>query len=84
MGAFAFVIINNEINTYSVTVPVIGGSFYTVIGLIVLAIVLVSPGGLLGVWDRLGKLLTRDSDAASSSGSSPGPGVPSAAAEGGA
>jgi branched-chain amino acid transport system permease protein len=59
IGAFAFVIINNEINTYNVTVPVIGGSFYTVIGLIFLVIVLVSPGGLLGAWDAIGGRLTR-------------------------
>ena len=45
IGAFFFMIINNEINTYNVTVPAIGGSFYTVIGLIFLVIVLVSPAG---------------------------------------
>ena len=60
IGAFFFVIINNEINTYNVTVPAIGGSFYTVIGLIFLVIVLVSPGGLLGVWDLIGNFLTRE------------------------
>jgi uncharacterized membrane protein len=32
---------------------VLGGSFNTVIGLIFLAIVIVSPGGLMGLWDRL-------------------------------
>ena len=31
----------------------IGGSFNTIIGLIFLVIVLVSPDGLMGVWDRL-------------------------------
>ena len=68
IGAFAFVIINNEINTYNVTVPAIGGSFYTVIGLIFLVIVLVSPGGLLGIWDPIGNLLTREDAAAGPSG----------------
>jgi hypothetical protein len=29
-----------------------GGSFNTVIGIIFLAIVVVSPNGLLGLWDR--------------------------------
>ena len=31
----------------------IGGTFNTVIGFIFLAIVLVSPDGLMGIWDRL-------------------------------
>jgi branched-chain amino acid transport system permease protein len=48
VGAFAFVLINNY--TQSVTVPVVGGSFNTVIGVIFLVIVLLSPGGLLGIW----------------------------------
>jgi branched-chain amino acid transport system permease protein len=48
VGAFAFVLINNY--TQSVNVPVVGGSFNTVIGLIFLVIVLLSPGGLLGIW----------------------------------
>jgi branched-chain amino acid transport system permease protein len=55
IGAFAFVVINNEINTYNVTVPVVGGSFYTVIGLIFLGIVLISPGGIVGMWEWLVK-----------------------------
>jgi branched-chain amino acid transport system permease protein len=81
IGAFAFVIINNEVNTYNVTVPAIGGSFYTVIGLIFLAIVLVSPGGLLGIWDRIGDLVTREGGRSSAG---KGPVVPSASpAEGG-
>jgi branched-chain amino acid transport system permease protein len=62
IGAFAYVAINNEINTYNVTVPGIGGSFYTVIGLIFLVIVLVSPGGLLGIWEAIGNRLTREGD----------------------
>ncbi len=51
LGAFAFVIINNYVR--DVSVPVLGGSFNTVIGLIFLAIVIVSPSGLMGLWDRL-------------------------------
>ena len=31
----------------------IGGSFHTVIGLVFLAIVIVSPDGLMGIWDRI-------------------------------
>ena len=55
LGAFAYVLINNY--THTLTVPWIGGSFNTVIGLIFLAIVIVSPGGLFGVWDRVGDFL---------------------------
>ena len=51
LGAFVFVVINNYVR--DVTVPVLGGSFNTVIGLIFLAIVIVSPSGLMALWDRL-------------------------------
>ena len=33
--------------------PAIGGTFNTVIGVIFLAIVIISPDGLMGIWDRL-------------------------------
>ena len=36
-----------------------GGSFNTIIGIIFLAIVLVSPDGLMGIWDRLSTEATR-------------------------
>jgi branched-chain amino acid transport system permease protein len=49
LGAFAFVLINNY--THNSSVPLVGGSFNTVIGAIFLAIILLSPGGLLGIWD---------------------------------
>jgi branched-chain amino acid transport system permease protein len=51
LGALAFILINNYVR--DVEVPVLGGSFPTVIGFIFLAIVLVSPDGLMGLWDRL-------------------------------
>jgi branched-chain amino acid transport system permease protein len=51
LGAFAFIAINNYVR--DVSVPILGGSFNTVIGIIFLAIVLVSPDGLMGIWDRL-------------------------------
>ena len=61
IGAFAYVLINNY--THTLTVPLIGGSFNTVIGLIFLAIVLLSPDGLLGVWDwGIAHLRRRGSD----------------------
>jgi branched-chain amino acid transport system permease protein len=53
VGAFAFVLINNY--THDVNVPLVGGSFNTVIGAIFLTIVLLSPGGLLGIWERLNR-----------------------------
>jgi branched-chain amino acid transport system permease protein len=54
LGAFAYIWISNEVTN---RIPaeglwVIGGSFNTVIGLAFLAIVIASPDGLLGVWDR--------------------------------
>jgi branched-chain amino acid transport system permease protein len=51
LGAFAFIVINNYVR--DVELPVVGGSFNTIIGLIFLAIVIVSPDGLMGLWDRL-------------------------------
>jgi branched-chain amino acid transport system permease protein len=59
VGAFVFFVMNNYI-TSSTHVPLLGfggqlfgGSFNTIIGIIFLAIVLVSPDGLLGLWGRL-------------------------------
>ncbi len=51
IGAFAFIVINNYVR--DIELPLIGGSFNTVIGLIFLAIVIVSPGGIVGIWERL-------------------------------
>lgn len=61
LGALAFLVINNEITNRipSSGLPVIGGTFNTVIGLIFLAIVIVSPDGLMGLWDRLWSLAGR-------------------------
>jgi branched-chain amino acid transport system permease protein len=66
LGAFAYVLINNY--THSTTVPLIGGTFNTVIGLIFLGIVLVSPGGLLGMWDWLTGWLARELGSTSAEG----------------
>jgi branched-chain amino acid transport system permease protein len=54
LGAIAFLLINNEITNRipSSGLPVIGGTFNTVIGFIFLAIVIISPDGLMGLWDR--------------------------------
>jgi hypothetical protein len=45
------VLINDYLHT--ATVPLIGGTFNTVIGAVFLLIVLLSPGGLLGIWSWL-------------------------------
>jgi branched-chain amino acid transport system permease protein len=57
VGAFAFIVINNYVR--DVELPVVGGSFNTIIGLIFLVIVIVSPDGLMGLWDRLWRSLGR-------------------------
>jgi branched-chain amino acid transport system permease protein len=62
LGAFAFIVINNYVHNGSV--PVLGGSFNTIIGLIFLVIVIASPGGLMGVWDRLWNLALHRPDGA--------------------
>ena len=55
VGAFAYIWISNEVTN---RIPegglwLIGGSFNTVIGLAFLAIVIASPDGLMGLWDRI-------------------------------
>jgi branched-chain amino acid transport system permease protein len=55
LGAFAFIVINNYVR--DVELPGVGGSFNTIIGLIFLAIVIVSPEGLMGIWDRAWRAL---------------------------
>jgi branched-chain amino acid transport system permease protein len=59
IGAFAFIVMNTYI-TPNTHIPglglggtLFGGSFNTIIGIIFLAIVLVSPDGLLGIWAKL-------------------------------
>jgi branched-chain amino acid transport system permease protein len=59
IGAFAFIWMQNKFTT-GTHVPLLGfggtlfgGSFNTLIGIIFLAIVVVSPDGLMGLWGRL-------------------------------
>jgi branched-chain amino acid transport system permease protein len=63
LGAFAFIVINNYIRDSWLTELLddikVGGSFNTIIGLIFLAIVIISPDGLIGLWDRLWGLVRR-------------------------
>ena len=51
VGALAFVVIQNYVRTDSL--PIVGGTFHTLIGLLFLVIILVSPGGLMGIWESL-------------------------------
>ncbi len=51
LGAFAFIVINNYVR--DVELPWVGGSFNTIIGLVFLAVVVLSPGGLMGIWERV-------------------------------
>ncbi|HET8742014.1 MAG TPA: branched-chain amino acid ABC transporter permease [Gaiella sp.] len=55
LGAFAYIWISNEVTN---RIPegglwLVGGSFNTVIGLVFLGIVIASPDGLMGLWDRI-------------------------------
>jgi branched-chain amino acid transport system permease protein len=49
VGALVYVLINN----YAPDVGFVGERFHTLIGLIFLVIVLVSPDGLVGLWERM-------------------------------
>ena len=48
LGALVFVVINN----YAPDVGLISDRFHTLIGVVFLVIVLVSPAGLMGLWER--------------------------------
>jgi branched-chain amino acid transport system permease protein len=48
IGALAFVLLDN----YSRDLEFVGPQFNTLIGIVFLLIVLLSPGGLLGIWDQ--------------------------------
>jgi branched-chain amino acid transport system permease protein len=60
VGALAFVLINNQFAETDFSIAGFKlGTFNSLIGLIFLAIVLVSPDGLLGLWERVTALLRR-------------------------
>jgi branched-chain amino acid transport system permease protein len=63
VGALAFILINNYVRDSWLTDLLdtirVGGSFNTIIGLTFLVIVIVSPDGLMGAWDRLWGLAGR-------------------------
>ena len=55
IGAFFFVALDN----WTRGVDIVGSRFNTVIGVIFLAIVLLSPGGLMGIWGSITDFVTR-------------------------
>ena len=66
LGAFAFIVINNYVRDIQFpfasekgVLPWVGGSFNTVIGVVFLVIVLVSPDGLMGLWNRMWETVRR-------------------------
>jgi branched-chain amino acid transport system permease protein len=66
LGAFAFIVINNYVRDIQFpfadekgVLPWVGGSFNTVIGVIFLLIVLISPDGLMGIWNRMWSAVRR-------------------------
>jgi branched-chain amino acid transport system permease protein len=66
LGAFVYIVINTYIRDSWLTdlldTTGIGGSFNTIIGVIFLAIVIVSPDGLSGLWERLWSARRRGQD----------------------
>jgi branched-chain amino acid transport system permease protein len=73
VGAFAFAALDN----WTRGLDIVGQRFNTVIGAIFLAIVLLSPGGLMGIWqsitDFLGRQLSGTPPARPTPGSADGP-----------
>lgn len=65
LGALVFVVINN----YAPSVSLIGDRFHTLIGIIFLIIVLVSPNGLMGLWERVIRPRRTSPDASGERGS---------------
>lgn len=64
VGALVFVILNN----YAQNISFISSRFETLIGVIFLVIVIVSPDGLMGLWGRAGELLSRSRKQRTTSG----------------
>jgi branched-chain amino acid transport system permease protein len=62
LGALAFILIDNYVRDLSVPGlsfggTLFGGSFNTLIGVIFLAIVVASPDGLMGIWERIMRMI---------------------------
>jgi branched-chain amino acid transport system permease protein len=67
VGAFVFVIVNNYVRDVPLLnqIGLTEARFNTIVGLIFLAIVLLSPDGLIGIGQRITRLFTRDKSHAS-------------------
>ena len=78
VGAIAFVTLDN----YARDLGFVGPQFNTLIGLVFLGIVLLSPGGLLGIWEAVRGYVKRRGDGGSD-GASAEPSEPSVVEPGG-
>jgi branched-chain amino acid transport system permease protein len=61
IGAFVFVILNNYVRSVPGLshIGISDERFHTVIGVVFLVIVLLSPGGILGIWETIKRQLDR-------------------------
>jgi branched-chain amino acid transport system permease protein len=80
VGAIAFVVIQNYVRTDDL--PVVGGTFHTLIGVLFLLIVLVSPGGLMGIWDSFMRRMTQPRRGSGHAPEAPAAATPEAGAAG--
>jgi len=83
LGAFTFIVINNYVrgfgflnNHFFTSLGLDASHFATYIGVIFLLIVIVSPDGLIGLWDRLWSLARRQRRAARSAEAAAGATAP--------
>ena len=86
IGAFAFIVIQNYVRDFYVPGlsfggTLFGGSFNTIIGIIFLAIVIVSPDGLMGIWNR-GFTISAETDTRAAGRAADGSGVEEAPRDG--
>jgi branched-chain amino acid transport system permease protein len=82
LGAFAYIVINNYVRGFAfldtpffARLGLDASHFSTYIGVIFLAIVVVSPDGLMGIWGRVRRFLQRKSRSAPVEVQPAGPGV---------
>src|SRR5262249_46635424 len=78
IGAFVFVILNNYLRSVPGLshIGISDERFHTVIGVVFLVIVLISPGGLLGIWQSAKNFLNRPPNRATTRREEDSPHVP--------
>jgi branched-chain amino acid transport system permease protein len=78
LGAFVFVILNNYLRSVPGLshIGISDERFHTVIGVVFLVIVLLSPGGLLGIWQSVKNFLNRPPNRATTRREEDSPQVP--------